>query len=1814
MAAEIAIKITADGKAVVVAAKQAENALQGIDSQAGKTGTALQGTSKSSEGLNAAMRKMDKSASDSGSGLGLLGRGAGMAATAIAAAGAAMAAGFVGKLISVQREFDALNSSLITVSGSSAAAAREMSWLKDFAKETPFGLAQATQGFVKMKALGLEPTKASLTSFGNTAAAMGKNLNQMVEAVADAATGEFERLKEFGIKAKQEGDKVSLTFQGVTQTIGNNAAEITQYLTAIGNAEFAGAMAERTKTLDGAISGLSDSWSELFRTISASGFSQAMTNSIKGVDGYLVALTEHMEAAKKSGAGMVGELNSGLGYIIARAPFDVLAGSANALNGVLNLLTGGVLKLNTSVDLLPDSFKTSEAQAVAMASKLKEAEADFIRLSAKFAQQSDNIYIKSELYALGQYIEKLKEAQRQQAALVVYTDPRESQPSMTRGASFARWNDEEAKSLAALSAERMKASGINKDFIASVKVHQDALRLGTETEAQATAAISALIKKRNEGSEAGKQAAKAEDAAAAAAKAAISQYESLMLRLDERLALSKQELDAGRQLTEAEKEQSKITTQLDSNKNKLNATQRASTEFSLAQVIANELLIQQQRTNIAAAQDLADQEAKRVETLEGALTGMADQNKSMAEEIELIGLNERAQLAVTQARQSSIIAIKEERLARMQNAEFMSREQIALEEEIRLLKERMNLTGIKGEKNFAAEQAKEASAEWTKFYDSIYNGLTDSLYRGFEAGKGFFKSFWDSIKNLFKTTVLKLAVQGVMSMTGLSGLAGAANATTGGAFGGGGTGSMLSMASSLQTTYNAIAGSFAALGNSVAFAAQDIGAWLVTNTTGALNSAGSSLMANSGALGTAASYVGAAAAGIAIGSMIAGDKELLGLSGTSSAAIGAAIGSIFGPIGTLIGGILGGVANAAFGMGKKTISGSGISGSFSSAGANVQEYADWQQKGGWFRSDKSGQDRSAIGAPLQNFLDVALRLTTSATQAYASAIGLSADVVNGYTQSINVNLRGLDEKGQQEAIGKSLSSFADGMASLYTGITALSKSGEGASTTLVRLANSLTVTNSWLSMLRMRLLQINLSGAAAAASLADAFGGLDKLAEASKTYYDAYFTDAEKAADGTREMSAALSAVNLALPESKQAYRALADSLDLNTTAGLQAYAVLLALAPAFDVVAQAATVMAQQTSEQLIKTFSGNRKLIPLLNTTLASIRGLGAGLVAATAATVTMADATGSINRLLGVASSGMLYFGSAVQDMGQPLSAAQVAARTLTDQIVSLKLNASGAVIDVNALGAALANVNTETFVATVTRVFENLAERIKDTLSSIYDERIAVREAALAIINPTVMTRDQIQRGIADANVGLPSVAGVVTTQNAVGAADAQVAGAGSNLADSTALRNAAESALASTRNQVDTVSQQISQASSGYTSTRAAYMAQITDRGWSYRHRLAMTHELERVTADYNANIASLTNTLTTLGGTLAEQQEPYSAYVIQQAADQAALTAATAVQTSALTAAKAAQLAYIDSLQDYAIDASKATQKLSQLRNETVKYYEQQKQLADLMAGSAATLRQTVADFRFGQLDPQQQFAQLQTQFNSAYSMALSTSGETLAGYGDKLNSLLNPLLQKAQEAGLTDTAYAQLVATALARAEAVAARIDQLTPTSYAADSLAMLAQIDSTLAALEEGSRSAERIIVDAINAGRDQTVGGLRAVVAAITGQAIPGFATGGSFGGGLRIVGENGPELEATGPSRIFNAGQTRSMLSGGANTELLAEVRALRQEVAALRADNRAGQGAIAANTGKLAKIADREYIEGKVVRTNADQPLSTVAA
>lgn len=224
-------------------------------------------------------------------------KGISMSAKNIGLSLAGVAASYVSidRLINTQRTFDKLNAGLITATGSAEGAAAAFDSLQKFAKETPYGLEQSVGAFIKLTNLGLKPSEAALTSYGNTAAAMGKDLDQMIEAVADATTGEFERLKEFGIKASQENGKVSLTFKGQTTTIRNNAKEIEKYLLDLGNVDFAGAMENRMKTLDGSIANLEDTIDGLFLKVSQSGIGDAIKAGVDGASESLETLGDNLD-------------------------------------------------------------------------------------------------------------------------------------------------------------------------------------------------------------------------------------------------------------------------------------------------------------------------------------------------------------------------------------------------------------------------------------------------------------------------------------------------------------------------------------------------------------------------------------------------------------------------------------------------------------------------------------------------------------------------------------------------------------------------------------------------------------------------------------------------------------------------------------------------------------------------------------------------------------------------------------------------------------------------------------------------------------------------------------------------------------------------------------------------------------------------------------------------------------------------------------------------------------------------------------------------------------------------------------------------------------------------------------------------------------------------------------------------------------------------------------------------------------------------------------------------------------------------------
>lgn len=217
-----------------------------------------------------------------------------MAAVATGAVAAAFA--FLGKsVVDTNAQFQTYQATLETIEGTAEKAKTALDWVAQFGKTTPYEVSQVTEAFVALKAYGIDPiVNDTLRRLGDTASAMNKPLMQAVEAFADAATGEFERLKEFGIKSKTEGDNVTFSWtkngEELTETVKKSAGEIKAFLLETLGDRFAGAMDRQSKTWGGMMSNLADVWVDFRRRIGDKGFFTVVNGYLKDLLGWIAKL------------------------------------------------------------------------------------------------------------------------------------------------------------------------------------------------------------------------------------------------------------------------------------------------------------------------------------------------------------------------------------------------------------------------------------------------------------------------------------------------------------------------------------------------------------------------------------------------------------------------------------------------------------------------------------------------------------------------------------------------------------------------------------------------------------------------------------------------------------------------------------------------------------------------------------------------------------------------------------------------------------------------------------------------------------------------------------------------------------------------------------------------------------------------------------------------------------------------------------------------------------------------------------------------------------------------------------------------------------------------------------------------------------------------------------------------------------------------------------------------------------------------------------------------------------------------------------
>lgn len=548
--------------------------------------------------------------------------------------------------------------------------------------------------------------------------------------------------------------------------------------------------------------------------------------------------------------------------------------------------------------------------------------------------------------------------------------------------------------------------------------------------------------------------------------------------------------------------------------------------------------------------------------------------------------------------------------------------------------------------------ANEISPVWKKFSDDIERSLTDALYRGFESGKDFGDNFVKTLQNTFKSMVLKVAVQAIVSpVMGAVQQAVGINQTTSNALG---TMNLLNSAGNISRFFGNAAGAGAQAGSLAvsnvvgATGGDSLGAFMDLNAANWGTEAGNQLL---GTIGQGLGYFGAGltAYGVAqkygaLGGMAAGAGSIA-LGGAAAGALG--IGTAGATAAAAGGGLAGAGAAASGALAAVPVWGWAALAALSIAGGMGSSGAPKVNVGGWASMDDAKVNASEAakrsGQWTDNFTQsLADSLYSAATVAIVKKInpdydgsallhghlnikGRSsnqnlAEVLNGAGQSVYTH-RTETGKGtgdfqkfiEEELPRMNLAVVVDAMRSAGGGIKQIADSVMGSATDLTDRLSTMGAADISAAMANLaglaeifetlKAIDPSITGDAAV-SLAKLAGGIQNLTAVIASYYDGFYSEEEKAARLRDQLAQQFAAINQVMPTTRDGFRKLVEGLNLTNEADQRTYVSLMGMASAFGQVADSAEQVIEKTvqaaQKQLDAAYSGLERSVAAERTRL--------------------------------------------------------------------------------------------------------------------------------------------------------------------------------------------------------------------------------------------------------------------------------------------------------------------------------------------------------------------------------------------------------------------------------------------------------------------------------------------------------------------------------------------------------------------------------------------------------------------------------------
>ena len=694
-----------------------------------------------------------------------------------------------------------------------------------------------------------------------------------------------------------------------------------------------------------------------------------------------------------------------------------------------------------------------------------------------------------------------------------------------------------------------------------------------------------------------------------------TEYQNLTTSIQEKIAANKLELSGGNALTESQKLTIKLDAIIASGKTKLSAESIKSARDQVAELAATEQQMKAKEDVIAsnkrAAEGLAeftkiqrahdDQVAKSVQA--------ANEEADKSEELVLT-------FGMTKA------AIEQLELARLQDqlaqraSTGMTFDEIAALEQLIDAKKRNvaatgNLEALEANKKANEEMIAEYKRTVDKYDDVFRTGFADMLNHG----KSGWKSFTTSLLTTFKTTVADqiykmMAQPFVVKLVGsLLGVVGGNTAqAAAGALGAGGASSSMGLLNAGKTIYEGFTTGFAGVAGTLGGYVSQLGALFGSSSMSAFgagmgltssqaataaaayNSAGMAGTGSALTSGAAAAPWVTGAAGV-VGGYLAGDaiSGQFGNKATTATgtAIGAAIGTYILPglgtaLGGFVGGLVGGVVNRAFGMGDKKVTGEAIEGTLSPTGVTGNNLTSWTQKGGWFRSDKSGTTPSALTGEQTTAFGTTYKAILDVSKTLGTVIGADTSALSTRVQKLSIDFKGLTTDAEKAgAITKFFEGVADTIAlEMVPNLKSFQKEGESISVTMQRVVTNYASLDNILASMGTTFGATGVSSITAREGFIAAAGGLDKLASGASYFQQNFLTEAEQLAPVQKQLTEAMASLGLSSITTVDQFKQYVLGIDKTTEGGSKLFAQMLALAPAFKQITDATDALAQSAKD----------------------------------------------------------------------------------------------------------------------------------------------------------------------------------------------------------------------------------------------------------------------------------------------------------------------------------------------------------------------------------------------------------------------------------------------------------------------------------------------------------------------------------------------------------------------------------------------------------------------------------------------------------